>query len=75
VGGQTYVDESSGSHASSGDPFSIGWDNNFYYTGATAGRLPNAVTFTAVPEPEGYALALAGFTVLGLMARRRRQPA
>ena len=28
---------------------------------------------TAVPEPEGYALLLAGLAVVGLLARRRQR--
>jgi hypothetical protein len=75
VGGQTYVDQSSGSHASSGDPFGIDWDGNLAYTGQTGGRLPNLVTFSAVPEPESYALLLAGIAVAGVVVRRRRQQA
>ncbi|RZL02200.1 MAG: PEP-CTERM sorting domain-containing protein [Rubrivivax sp.] len=76
VGGQTYVDEGSGSHASSGDPFSINGDGSPYYYGYLgAGHLPNIVTFSAVPEPESYALLLAGIAVAGVVVRRRRQPA
>ncbi|RZI79289.1 MAG: PEP-CTERM sorting domain-containing protein [Rubrivivax sp.] len=73
VGGQTFIDEVSGSHASSGDPFGFDFAGGASYTGELTGRLPHATTFQAVvPEPESYALALAGFSVLGLLARRRR---
>jgi hypothetical protein len=33
----------------------------------------NAIPTTAVPEPETYALMLAGLGVIGFVARRRRQ--
>jgi MYXO-CTERM domain-containing protein len=36
----------------------------------TVGGSP--LTVTSVPEPESYALALAGLGVVGLLARRRR---
>jgi MYXO-CTERM domain-containing protein len=36
----------------------------------TVGGSP--ISVTAVPEPESYALALAGLGVVGLLARRRR---
>lgn len=46
--------------------------SNFGYTGGT---ILNEVAFesaSAVPEPESYALALAGLAVLGLVGRRSR---
>jgi hypothetical protein len=33
----------------------------------------NAVAVTAVPEPETYAMLIAGLGFLGFMARRRKQ--
>ncbi len=47
--------------------------------GGTANALSHATlyggTVTAVPEPETYAMMLAGLGVVGYMARRRRQQA
>ncbi len=50
---------------------------DFSYTGANQGLGDEGwglgrVTVTAVPEPETYALMLAGIGALGLVARRRR---
>ena len=40
-------------------------------TGSTTGAV--GVTVPAIPEPETYALMLAGLAAVGFMARRRRQ--
>ncbi len=40
--------------------------------GATVAFNGSTVTVTAIPEPETYALLLAGLGVVGFMARRRR---
>ena len=40
--------------------------------GASKGFDLDAVSISAVPEPESYALMLAGFAVVGWMTRRRR---
>lgn len=52
--------------------------DTFGTTNWTGGPYPlqyaNLYTATVVPEPESYALMLAGLGVTGLMLRRRRQP-
>jgi hypothetical protein len=48
---------------------------SFYATGTSDsyGTSLDKVSVTAVPEPETFALFLAGLGMLGLMAKRRRQ--
>jgi hypothetical protein len=41
--------------------------------GDNVGMLLDNVTVTAVPEPETYAMMMAGLGMIGLMARRRRR--
>lgn len=44
--------------------------------GPTAGRFDNLVLTASVPEPESWAMLIAGFGLVGAAARRRRsQPA
>jgi hypothetical protein len=52
---------------------SFGWFMNCTdCTGGTAMATVSNFNVAAVPEPETYGLMLAGLTVLGLVARRRR---
>jgi hypothetical protein len=52
---------------------------SYYYsvfataTGAAAYSINSAATVTAVPEPETYALLLAGLGVIGFVAKRRNK--
>ncbi|NGZ87170.1 FxDxF family PEP-CTERM protein [Duganella aceris] len=47
--------------------FVVGNNGNFYN-----GTTPLTVTVTAVPEPETYAMLLAGLCLVGAIARRKR---
>jgi hypothetical protein len=46
---------------------------SFYnHGGDNQGAILDQVTITAVPEPETYAMLLAGLAAVGFAARRRR---
>ncbi|MEX8493869.1 PEP-CTERM sorting domain-containing protein [Sphaerotilus sp.] len=45
---------------------------HLYFSGFGSGLSVDAVSVSAVPEPEGFAMMLAGLGALGLMSRRRR---
>jgi hypothetical protein len=47
--------------------FVVGNNGNFYN-----GTTPLSVTISAVPEPETYAMMLAGLCLAGAVARRKR---
>jgi hypothetical protein len=57
----------SGTASTSGKLKLFYWDSN---NGDNSGSI--AATVTAVPEPETYALMLAGLGLVGFMARRRK---
>jgi len=45
---------------------------HLYFSGFGSGLSVDAVSVSAVPEPESFAMMLAGLGALGLMSRRRR---
>ncbi|MEO8343090.1 MAG: ice-binding family protein [Gallionella sp.] len=57
----------------SNDCSRFGGRNDFGSMGFSGGQLSGIIA--AVPEPEPYAMMLAGSALLGLMARRRKQQA
>ena len=50
-----------------------GWgDGSGYFNAGSMGAYPVFQTITAVPEPETYAMLMAGLSLLGFVARRSR---
>ena len=63
----------SGSHASSGDPFEVDFNNGSPNFGKnTNAGFASTTVLAAVPEPSTYALLLAGMGLVAWAARRRR---
>ncbi|MBJ7310897.1 PEP-CTERM sorting domain-containing protein [Rugamonas sp. CCM 8940] len=64
----------SGSHASSGDPFSVHLaDHNMNFNVNGGSNTFGQLTMTPVPEPTGYAMLLGGMSLMGVLAARRRR--
>jgi len=76
VPGYTVPGTPSGSHASSGDPFTIDLNGNPQFDPSRIGGGPlgsgPSVVLSSVPEPGTYALMLGGLALVGWSARRRR---
>ena len=81
VPGYTVPAAAGGSQASSGDPFDVDMNGNIVsdptFLRSDASRFGASVTLGdvpvgAIPEPETYALMLAGLGLVGWMARRRK---
>lgn len=50
----------------------VGLGGSFAYTSTDSGTFSTSLTVAAVPEPETYAMMLAGLAAVGFMARRRK---
>ena len=75
VGNKVFGNEGNGTIQFTGTFSSISWTTPSYeyWYGFTVGATAAAVT--PVPEPETYALMLAGIAAVGFMSRRRRRAA
>ena len=79
-GDETFLTESVGTSASSLSLSFAGTSAGNYYlkvigeaNGTSGGLYTGAISVTAVPEPESYAMLLAGLGVMGAIAMRRNK--